>query len=190
MKKLLAFTATLLLLVGAESALADDPDGWNSHRGTSPGLDRNLHDNGWNGAWGRNSRNDQRWNDSRYDRDHDNVSVNAGFGNAWRPAYRDYNWNSFNTFGVGIGYNNFRRNNFTNWGSPFANRGYPNHRPVVVYQNTYIDNPAPRTRVTTRSTVRTGKSLLRDVNGRCFERETDRRGNETRTELPAQYCNF
>jgi len=58
---------------------------------------------------------------------------------------------------------------------------------VVVYQNTYID-ATPRGPVTT--TLHSGTNLLRDINGRCFERSFDTYGNEIRVELPASACNF
>jgi hypothetical protein len=57
---------------------------------------------------------------------------------------------------------------------------------VVVQQNTYI-NSQPR--VVSGSTYST-PSLLRDVNGRCYERSYDSRGNEVRIELSPSSCNF
>jgi len=35
-----------------------------------------------------------------------------------------------------------------------------------------------------------GRRLLRDINGNCYERQTDSAGNEMRTELPASECNW
>lgn len=105
-------------------------------------------------------------------RDHDRVSVRVNIGNVipdWR--YRDYRRA---TSGLGIAYS-------TTWG-PAYNRG---GNTVIVHQNTYV-NPEPR--VIHRSTSST--SLLRDINGRCFERRYDSRGNETRIELPPSSCNF
>lgn len=188
MNKLLACTTTLLLLLlGAEATLADD----RNHRDRDRGYDR--HDS--RGYERRDERRDDRYDNRRHD--HDNVSFNVNFVNSigyrgvgnhrWREDYRDRRWNNF---GVGIGYTTFGVNSFDTWGSPYNAWGYNNRQPVVVYQNTYIDNPAPRTTVITRSAPRSGTSLLRDVQGRCFERETDRNGNESRTELPASACNF
>ncbi len=35
-----------------------------------------------------------------------------------------------------------------------------------------------------------GRRLLRDINGNCYERQTDSAGNELRTELPPSECNW
>jgi len=35
-----------------------------------------------------------------------------------------------------------------------------------------------------------GRHLLRDLNGKCYERQTDANGNEMRTELPPSECNW
>ena len=35
-----------------------------------------------------------------------------------------------------------------------------------------------------------GRHLLRDLSGKCYERQTDANGNEMRTELPASECNW
>lgn len=180
MNKLLACTTTLLLLLGTGTTLADDRDGWNSHRG-NPGFARDRHDKGRGLAWGRRDRDEHHWDDRHHDHDRDQVAVNLSFGNVWRPGYRDFD--SFNTFGLGY-------STFNTWGTPYDSWAYNKRRPLVVYQNTYIDSPAPSTRVLSTSRPRSGTSLLRDLNGRCFERETDRYGNETRTELPASACNF
>lgn len=174
MIKLVACTAALLLLLGANTTFADR-DGWNDRgRGHDRGYDREWRDNrGWN----RPGRSDWRGHDRRWN-NRDNVSVSLSIGNVWgSPYYGSRSWS-----GVGFGYNTFDTWGYNDW-------RYRNRRPVVVYQNnTYIE-PAPRTRVITR-TSRSGTSLLRDVNGRCFERETDGNGNEIRTELPASACNF
>jgi hypothetical protein len=171
MNKLLACIAALLLLLGTQTALADHRDDWN--RGNSH-FDRHDNGRGWD-------RYDNRW-DRRSDR-RDNVSISLSFGNVWpAPRYNDWRYRDWDraTSGVGIAYT-------TAWGAP--GWGYNSRRPVIVHQNTYI-NEAPRTRVVTRSSRSNGSSLLRDINGRCFERETDSYGNETRTELPASACNF
>ncbi len=129
-------------------------------RGHSHHDRRDHHDHGRN--WNR--------------RDHDHVSVNLSFGTVWTD-YRYRDWNRA-TIGVGVPYT-------TAWGAP--GWGY-NNRPVIVHQNTYV-NTAPRTRVVTRP-GRNSTSLLRDINGRCFERVIDSRGKETRTELPSYECDF
>jgi hypothetical protein len=213
MKILPLCTTALVLLLGTGAALADDRNGFDDRRGyerDNRGNDFRRNDNTyrnddarWNGNARRNdSRNDNRnWNRNRNDRDRDRVSVNLNFGNVagsrFRPYYRDYGYSSF---GFGIGYNTLGLGTFNTFSYPYGSWGYSNfgydayhynqRRPVVVYQNTYIERPATRTTVITRTAPRSGTSLLRDVQGRCFEREIDKFGNETRTELPASRCNF
>ncbi len=180
MKKLLSCTAALLLLLGTQTAFADHRDrGWDRDNSR---YDR--HDNGRGNSWGNNRRDERRWNR----RDRDNVSLSFSFGNVW-PDYRYRDWNRA-TSGLGIAYT-------TAWGAPYDSWGYDsynsynsynNRRPVIVHQNTYI-NEAPRTRVVTR-TPSSRTSLFRDRNGRCFEREFDSNGNESRIELPASECDF
>jgi len=50
----------------------------------------------------------------------------------------------------------------------------------VVVRETTTYAPAPAT----------GRHLLRDLEGRCYEREVDSAGNEVRTELPREACNW
>jgi len=67
---------------------------------------------------------------------------------------------------------------------------------TVVYRNA----PTTRTReiiyvdqTRTRSTaapIASGRRLLRDLEGNCFERIVDEQGNEIRVQLEAQECNF
>ena len=106
----------------------------------------------------------------------DRVSVSLNFNSVPDWRYRDY---QRATSGLGIAYT-------TTWGAPYNTWNRRGGNTVIVHQNTYVNNEP---RVVHRSTRNTS-SLLRDVNGRCFERNVDSRGNETRIELPASNCNF
>jgi len=163
MNKLFSCTAALLLLLGAQTSFAGHNDRWDRH----DRHDRyDHHDNGR--GWGRGGRGD------RHDRD--NVSISLSFGTVFGAAgYNDWRYRDYRraTSGFGVPYT-------TAW-------GYDN-RPVIVHQNTYV-NTAPRTRVVTRP-GRNSTSLFRDIDGNCFERVIDSRGNETRTELAPSECNF
>ena len=90
-----------------------------------------------------------------------------------------------------IGYNNNPGiRSWSNYGSSWsaAPRVITRSRaPVVIYQNNYFNRSGS---VTSRLPSQSDTSLLRDVQGRCFEREYDSRGNEMRTELPSSACNF
>jgi len=109
----------------------------------------------------------QHWDNSdrrtTYRRDRDNdVSVNLIIGTGSRP---------------------FQGHAYSPW-------SYRNNRPVVIEHNTYIERPAERGGVTTWRNRPIGTSLLRDLQGRCFERVTDRNGNEIRTGLDPSECDF
>jgi hypothetical protein len=166
MNKLLACIAALVLLLGAQTSFADHRDRWD--RGDSYDRhDRHDDDRGRHSGWDR--------------RDHDNVSVSLSFGTIWGASpFNDWRYRDYRraTSGAGIAYT-------TTWGAP--GWGYDN-RPVIVHQNTYVSS-TPRTRVVTRP-GRNSTSLFRDIDGNCFERVIDSRGNETRTELSPSQCNF
>ncbi len=77
---------------------------------------------------------------------------------------------------------------------------YPRHTTrnveTVVYRNApttrtreivYVDQSESRT---TPAAVASGRRLLRDLEGNCFERIVDEQGDEIRVQLEAQECNF
>ncbi|MES2604190.1 MAG: hypothetical protein V4603_04585 [Pseudomonadota bacterium] len=187
MKTLLKLLLIVPFLFAGTLALADN----RSNRG---------HDNGRHEGWSNRDRGnwDNRANSRR--RNNDNVSLNVivGGGSRYYPGYNTYNrynnYNSFNTFGWGVGYStfgsSFGSNLYINNSYPYSRR-YVDRRPIIIERNTYIERPVNRGSVTTYSNRRdSGTSLLRDINGRCFERYVDSRGNETRTELDASECDF
>jgi hypothetical protein len=77
---------------------------------------------------------------------------------------------------------------------------YPRYPSRNVETVVYRDTPATRTReivyvdqTQTRSTptaVASGRRLLRDLEGNCFERIVDEQGDEIRIQLEAQECSF
>lgn len=164
MKKLVACTAALLLLLGTQTASADHRDRWD--RGHS------RHDHHYQHP-GRGLALGHR----KHDR-HDRVSVNLNIRTIPDWRYRDY---YRATSGLGIAYT-------TTWGAPYNTWNPRGGNTVIIHQNTYVDNSPRVVRRTT--TTRGTTSLLRDVEGRCFERSVDGRGVETRIELPASNCNF
>ena len=67
---------------------------------------------------------------------------------------------------------------------------------TVVYRNAptistreivYVDQAQARS---TATAVASGRRLLRDLQGNCFERIVDKQGDEIRVQLEAQECNF
>ena len=188
MNKLLLTAISVCLLAASSLSLADN-------RRDSGGN----HNNSWSSDRGGQFRNDNRRNDNRRnnDRRDDNrhvesrsrVTVNLQFGNVrgsrWAPYYREpvrsrsFGYEPFSNFG----YSSYSYPRSTViWGGPA--------RQSAIINNTYVQPARTTSTVITRSAAPVGSSLLRDIEGRCFEREIDSYGNETRTELPASACNF
>ena len=80
----------------------------------------------------------------------------------------------------GVGYITF--NNWYGY-TPYRSSTVIVREPTVVY----VNDSAP---VSTRYTQPPARSLLRDINGNCFERTYDSRGVETRVRLPDSACRF
>lgn len=57
-------------------------------------------------------------------------------------------------------------------------------REVVVVRNSVNNTSA------SNNQIASGRRLLRDLEGNCFERNVDEEGNEIRVQLEAQECNF
>jgi len=179
MKKNLLFAAAALgLLLGALEVQADDRRGYDRGRGQDRNFNRDnrgFNQPGYNRNWDRRDY-------DRRDYNRRNVSVNVNINDRWRPAYRPY---TYSGIGYSLGFGSWG-SGFSAWSAPVIVSPRVVRQPVVVYQNTYV-NAAPRG---TASTYNSGTSLLRDINGRCFERSYDSFGNETRYELPVSACNF
>ena len=67
---------------------------------------------------------------------------------------------------------------------------------TVIYRNApttstreivYVDQAQTRSPA---APVASGRRLLRDLEGNCFERIVDQQGDEIRVQLEAQECNF
>ena len=74
----------------------------------------------------------------------------------------------------------------------YSSRRYDNvsyrSRPVTQTREiVYVNNSSNRT---SSAPVASGRRLLRDLEGNCFERVVDEEGNEVRLQLEAEECNF
>lgn len=124
-------------------------------------------------------------NYNHYNR-HDNWSVSlnygAGFSNGWYGA----------SWSTGPVYRPFRSAFYDPWYTPYRSRTTVVYRePTVIYVDD--DDDYESTRVIRRTTARPSHpttSLLRDINGNCWERNFDSEGNETRVQLPDSECDF
>ncbi|PCI73886.1 MAG: hypothetical protein COB20_15720 [SAR86 cluster bacterium] len=134
-----------------------------------------------------------------------NRRANSYHYGAHDRRYRNYNrhYSSGFNFSYGNYYSRHRGYDSGSFlgglvlGSLFSSPRYSSRNvETVVYRNA----PATRTREIvyveqsqTRSTaapIASGRRLLRDLEGNCFERIVDEQGDEIRVQLEAQECNF
>ena len=102
-----------------------------------------------------------------------------GYHGGYYPYYQHHNnnnhsdWPAYVAGGLIVGalltnaYNKSQANSYSN--GYYSQQSAPTAAPVGTVQ---------------------GRRLLRDINGNCYERQTDNAGNEMRTELPASECNW
>jgi hypothetical protein len=64
---------------------------------------------------------------------------------------------------------------------------YRNVPTISTREIVYVHQAQARS---TATAVASGRRLLRDLEGNCFERIVDDQGNEIRVQLEAQECNF
>ena len=187
MKRYFTLTVLATLILGSSLALADGRDNNRGNGSYNRNADRHHFDRRIDNRQGARFNNGYN---SRFNNRSSNWSVNlnlnsgwpaysrGGFGSSYYTAY-PYRFGSYTTIG-GLGIVSTR-----------------NRNPVIVEHNTYINNSRPvyaepyrESEVYTRRSPGAGTSLLKDLNGRCFERSHDALGNETRIELPATACDF
>jgi hypothetical protein len=111
------------------------------------------------------------------------------------------NWRHRNSFHLSYNnhYSHHRHNNLVGGLVLSSLLSYPryssNHYDTVVYKSTpvthtrkvvYVDKPVYRN----TTLVTSGRRLLRDLEGNCFERITSEAGDEIRVQLEAEECNF
>lgn len=62
--------------------------------------------------------------------------------------------------------------------------------PVVTQREVVVVRNNERNTSGSNNQIASGRRLLRDLEGNCFERNVDEQGNEIRVQLQAQECNF
>ncbi len=149
--------------------------------------------------------------DSRHNRrDYNSYGYGNHYSSRYNPyhyGYRDRRGGSYFSLSYGNRYDYRRRGRRHSYdsgsfvgglvlGSLLSYPRYSNRRYETV---TYRSAPITRTRevvYVNRSTpasnapVASGRRLLRDLEGNCFERVVDEEGNEVRLQLEASECNF
>ncbi|MEI7949147.1 MAG: hypothetical protein WCI66_02750 [Gammaproteobacteria bacterium] len=112
-------------------------------------------------------------------------SIGHGPVRVIRPHYNLYPGIGLG-IGMGIGYSAFGAPYYGHpYGYPYGGHYYPS-REVIVEHNTYSEQPETSSVPIHRNET----SLLRDLQGRCYQRTYDQHGNELRTELDPSDCNF
>jgi len=100
---------------------------------------------------------------------------------------------SYTTFGLGIGLGYALSAPYSYgypyYGYPYSSWYYGPPRDVIVERNTYIEEPSASSETRVYSN-RQETSLLRDLQGHCYERTYDSNGRELRTELDPKECDF
>ena len=181
LKKLLLSLCVIGALVISQVASADS----RSHR-------RGFSDYGY-------GHNNYRYNYRNNYRRHGRV-------NSYHYGSRDRSYNRRNRSGFTISYGNYYpRNRRYDTGSFVGGLvlgslfSYPRYSSRNYERVVYRDAPPTRTReivyVDNSSTlsaapVASGRRLLRDLEGNCFERIVDEQGDEIRVQLKAEQCNF
>lgn len=128
----------------------------------------------------RNSHGNDRGHEVRHDGGRGRVVV-IGRGPRY---YAPFNYGVGIGVGVGVGLG------YGFYGYPYSSWDYYPPRDVVIQHNTYVE-PAPQDADVVTYTNRANEtSLLKDLQGRCFERSYDSSGRELRKELDPSACNF
>jgi hypothetical protein len=107
----------------------------------------------------------------------DGLSVRLNYGTGYNTWY-----GTTELPGIGAGYRY----------SPWRNQTtvvYTQPRVIYVNDSARLTSPVSES-ILNHTTARPARSLLRDINGDCFERTYDSRGVETQVQLPASACNF
>ena len=178
--KTTAIMVTLLsVLLVSQSAAADD----RRHR---RGYDSHGYSNHY-----------KRYDHRRYDR----HSYKRHYTNRYNPYHYGYRRGS----SINISYGNHYSRRHNHDAGYFVGGlvlgsllSYPRYSPPPVERVIYRSAPAVHTRevvvvrnsTQTATSIASGRRLLRDLEGNCFERVMDQAGNEIRVQLEAEACSF
>lgn len=188
MKRIAMLVSLVAALVLSQTAAADN----RSHR-------RGYDNFGSNFRYNSYSRNDYR-NHNRYSRSY--------YSRNYR-SYNPYHYNSRRGSSIHISYGNrYSRRHDHDAGyfvgglvlgsllsaprySPPVERVVYRSAPVVTQREVVVvNNPVSSAAPTSGAPVASGRRLLRDLEGNCFERIIDAEGNEIRVQLEAEECRF
>lgn len=152
----------------------------------------------------RSNRKNDRQHDQRNNSGHNksSTSVNIIVGNTvpasrWRSTYNNnYYYNSFGNFG---NRHNKRYNRSYNNSAYIFNNSFGYFprtvvntisSPVIIYDTQYVQSYAEPTTVIRHNTQTSSVILFKDRYGQCFEKETDRYGQEIKRQIADYNCDF
>lgn len=196
MRKLLVGFALIGALVISQAAAADN----RHYRGY------NSHGNGYSSQRYNSYRySPRRANSYHYGRSRNNNYSNRSFFNPGysRNYYNYSNRHRGNRYDAGsfvgglilgsIFSSSYSNRNFNSSYNRSYNTTYVVRNPPVIHSRevVYVNSPVVyNSQVPVSQAPPTGRSLLRDLQGNCFERNIDAQGNEVRVQLEDQACNF
>ena len=185
LKRVLLSLSIIGALVVSQAASADNR---RDRRGYS-NYNYGLHN--YSSRYRNNYRGNRRVNSYHYGvRDRSYRNYNRRYGSGFNFSYGNY-------YSRHRGYDSGSFVGGLVLGSLFS---YPRHTSRDVETVVYRDAPVTRTREivyvdqsqthSTATPVASGRRLLRDLEGNCFERNVDEQGNEIRVQLEAEECSF
>jgi hypothetical protein len=198
LKKILLSLSVIGVLVISQAAWADNRNNRRGYGAYSSGQ------HGYGNSYRNNYRGNRRVNSYHYGSTGRNYSANynrnynrnyhgnygRGYGSGFNFSYGNYysrhrGYDSGSFFGglvLGSLFNSFRHSS-----RDVETVVYRNAPPNSTRKIVYVDQAQTRSAA---APVASGRRLLRDLEGNCFERIVDDQGNEIRVQLEAQECNF
>ena len=186
LKNVLLSLSIIGTLVISQTAWADNRNNRRGYGAYSPGQ-HNYSNRYRNDYRGNRRANSYHYGSSgrRY-----NKNYSTGYGSGFTVSHGNYysrhrGYDSGSFFGglvLGSLFNFSRRS--SGYVETVAYRNVPT---ISTRAIVYVDQAQARS---TATAVASGRRLLRDLEGNCFERIVDDQGNEIRVQLEAQECNF
>lgn len=192
LKNVLLSLSIIGTLVISQTAWADNRNnrrgygGYGGYGAYSPGQ-RNYSNRYRNDYRGNRRANSYHYGSSgrRY-----NKNYSTGYGSGFTVSHGNY-YSRHRGYDSGIFFGGLVLGSLFNF-----SRRSSGYAQTVVYRNAptistreivYVDQAQARS---TATAVASGRRLLRDLQGNCFERIVDKQGDEIRVQLEAQECNF
>lgn len=182
MKRSFMVVSLVAALILSQAASADN-------RGNRRGFDNHGYDNH---RYGNHYRSSNRYSARNYYP-----------GRYYPTRYNPYHYSNRRSSGINIWYGD-RYSRHSDAGVFVGGMvlgsllSYPRYSPPPVERVIYRSEPVVQTREvvvvnktsSARQPVASGRRLLRDLEGNCFERVIDDEGNEIRVQLDAEECSF